>query len=658
MAEDINMKKLHRLIIFFIIGFFLSGTGFAQDINFEFRDSSAAVNTYIDIPVKVTTTLTGRGVYSYSLQFSFSPTILSAQGVVITGAISAAFGTPAVNISQPGIITVAAAGSNALTGLGNFIFLRFKILAAGTTTLANTGANDNYLNEGNPGLVYLNNCLVTGIAPPLINIDPATAIILKGETQQFTATGGSAPYIWNSLNPIVAGISASGLLSAIQIGFTNVKATDANNYIGLSGAVEIRGYRLTIPDTTGTYNGYFDLPVRTTNLTGLNVLSGTFEISYTPQLLSDIQILTSNSLLQTVSPPVVNLNSPGLIAVSFAGSSYLSGAGVLFWIRCKLSNISGGNSPLVFQSAILNQDLVPITQNGSIGYLAPPALNISPNTGQLVYGDSLLLTATGTSPVPPFTWSVSDTNKAVINAAGRLKAKRSGQISVYVLDANASSGSSGIFQLYDTYLKIADTTGIAGAQVEIPVRIKALPTGQGILSAEGRIISSNPTLFTITDIVTAGTATAAFSVSTATGSNYIQFAMAGVTPVPGNTVLFKIKGVLSPTVQTGSQSSLSFQDILLNEGIPLPFVQNGSITEIPAPVIYTFIGNGNWDIPSNWFNNAIPPDNLTGNDEIVIDPIPGGECVLNIFQRLSAGTKITIKAGKKLRIPGNLTINQ
>jgi photosystem II stability/assembly factor-like uncharacterized protein len=76
---------------------------------------------------------------------------------------------------------------------------------------------------------------------------------------------------------------------------------------------------------------------------------------------------------------------------------------------------------------------------------------------------------------------------------------------------------------------------------------------------------------------------------------------------------------------------------------------------IPTPIIYTFTGNGNWDIPSNWSNSTIPPAILNGNDQIEIDPLLNGECVLNITQTIGIGAKITVLQGKKFRITGNLS---
>ncbi|MFZ4059435.1 MAG: choice-of-anchor V domain-containing protein [Ferruginibacter sp.] len=73
--------------------------------------------------------------------------------------------------------------------------------------------------------------------------------------------------------------------------------------------------------------------------------------------------------------------------------------------------------------------------------------------------------------------------------------------------------------------------------------------------------------------------------------------------------------------------------------------------------VYTFTGNGNWNVASNWSNNLIPPATISGNAEIIIDPVVGGECVLNVEQHVSATAKITVVTGKNMRIEGGLIIN-
>jgi hypothetical protein len=645
------MNKLLRLIVFFGIGLALCTNVSSQEMNFQFRDTSGFVDNFIDIPIYANSTFTGKGVIAYSLQFSFSSSILSPQGVVTAGTITSQFGTPSVNNNVSGQITIAGAGSSALTGTGIFIFLRFKILASGGTGISSTGSASNYFNEGEPVLTYTNACSFTGIQPATISVSPFNAIILKGATEQFSASAGSEPYSWNVTNPAVSTISTGGLLTGAGIGITKVKATDANNNSGFSGNIDIRGYKLTLPDTTGTLNSFISIPVTTTNLTGLNVLSGTLKISLNAAAITNIQIETINSLLQNFSPPSTSV-SGGNIQVSFAGSSPIDGSGVLFWIKGKLSNLSGGSSGLTFTEVVFNEDLLAVTKNGSVSY-SSPSIAISPNSGQLVFGDSLQLQVTGTGITPPLTWSVSNPSLATINSSGYLKVIQSGQTTVSVMDASGATAVSGIFQLYDTYLKIADTSAIPGAQIEIPVRIKSLPPGQGVLSLEGKIMVSNTALFSFTEIVNIGTPSASFSTSYSLGADYIRFSMAGVTPIPGNSVLFKLKGTVKATATEGSSTSLTVQDLLLNEGVPRPFIQNGSI-EVSR--VYTFIGTGNWFDPANWKDNMIPPNLSSGTNEIIIDPPGDTECVLDLQQQSITITRLTVKPGKRLRIIGNLIV--
>lgn len=78
---------------------------------------------------------------------------------------------------------------------------------------------------------------------------------------------------------------------------------------------------------------------------------------------------------------------------------------------------------------------------------------------------------------------------------------------------------------------------------------------------------------------------------------------------------------------------------------------------ITLAVIYTFTGNGNWDDPANWSNNAIPPAILDATSTIVIDPPADGECVLNVIQHVGSKVNFKVNDGKKFRILGDLVIN-
>jgi glucose/arabinose dehydrogenase len=87
----------------------------------------------------------------------------------------------------------------------------------------------------------------------------------------------------------------------------------------------------------------------------------------------------------------------------------------------------------------------------------------------------------------------------------------------------------------------------------------------------------------------------------------------------------------------------------LNNGRLLRIVSSG-------PANYTFNGNGNWNIAANWMGNKVPPAVLPTGCKIIIRPVSGGECVLNVPQTVPQGTSIIVENDKQFRINGNLTV--
>ena len=74
----------------------------------------------------------------------------------------------------------------------------------------------------------------------------------------------------------------------------------------------------------------------------------------------------------------------------------------------------------------------------------------------------------------------------------------------------------------------------------------------------------------------------------------------------------------------------------------------------PINIIYTFNGNGNWSDTANWSNNSVPPSTLPATNAIVINPVAGGQCYLDITQHISSGASLTVISGKTFVIPGFL----
>ncbi len=71
---------------------------------------------------------------------------------------------------------------------------------------------------------------------------------------------------------------------------------------------------------------------------------------------------------------------------------------------------------------------------------------------------------------------------------------------------------------------------------------------------------------------------------------------------------------------------------------------------------YRFTGNGNWSNSLNWENQNKPPAVLPQKDLIIIDNMAGGQCVLDVTQRISFAGSIIVNNGKKLVVPGVLQV--
>ncbi len=106
-----------------------------------------------------------------------------------------------------------------------------------------------------------------------------------------------------------------------------------------------------------------------------------------------------------------------------------------------------------------------------------------------------------------------------------------------------------------------------------------------------------------------------------------------------------VNGTTNSTFAIGSAS----QSVTLQPGeYHIYFYQPANVN--------VFTGSGNWNDPANWTYGLLPPAILQGGAEIIISPRADGECVINTNQVISQEAKITVVAGKKLKIPLNLSV--
>jgi len=478
------------------------------------------------------------------------------------------------NNTISGQVTIAGAGGSALSGTGVLLYIQFEALQSGWSPVSFTGVANNFFNEGTPGIIFDNGSISIS-ALPTIWVSPNTGLLTIGDSLQFTAGGGTTPYLWSVTNGTTASIDSSGMLNAIGTGFTQVVAEDAMGIIDTTnGFIEVRALKLSIPDTTVIQGQTFNVPIYITGITGLNIYSGNFTLSYSANILDAVDIITTGTMLSGYNPPTFNI-SDGQIEIAFAGSDTLTGQGILLYVQMTASLQHYGGTNINFSDVIFNEDILANTQYGYCYVNQLPTLIVTPNTANVIAGDSLQFNVSGGTP--PNEWTSSDTTVATINDSGMLCAIKSGVIIVSVTDFFGATDSSGNIYIYDTRVIIPDTTGPVGLTYDLPIYIGELPAGQSVFSIEMTIGYEAPELEAI-EIVDNGTLTDGWSFAQDVTSGQITFAGAGTSSFSSAGVMVKVKFQLTGELSIGEHAWVNINSILLNEGIPLPWTENGSIT--------------------------------------------------------------------------------
>lgn len=130
--------------------------------------------------------------------------------------------------------------------------------------------------------------------------------------------------------------------------------------------------------------------------------------------------------------------------------------------------------------------------------------------------------------------------------------------------------------------------------------------------------------------------------------------------LPDVTVMGQAEGITLRTDTYGYISNEKFSrtvfpgfDLVINQKLR-SFDIAGFVSNLKS--VYIFTGNGNWDDANNWDHNILPPASSTTGSEIIINPVQGGECFLNIPYTVTAGAKLTVSAGKNFVVKGNLIV--
>jgi hypothetical protein len=530
-----------------------------------------------------TASLTGLHVRSFQFVITYPPTVVTPVSVSETGTLAgaAAWNNATFGVTS-GRIAVSDAGATELTGSGALIKIQFQInpsqLAGTTATL--TMASANFLfNEGTPADTAANGSIVVN-PTPIITVSPNTGEVIRTQTLQFTVSGSvTNPVSWFTTNPSVATINASGLLTGQSPGACRVYAVDnATRRDTTDQDVLIRGMGVTSGTQSVIQGLTMDVPITVTSLSGLGIRSGQITLNFNSNLFTALSLQTPAGTLLNGYGPTSFGTTQGTCSFGFSGGSDLAGTGVLAYVRFRGSSTTTGAGQLAVAQALFNETLPAKTTNGTISVTTLPSIIINPDNWTLLAGQTKQFTLAG-SPTLPAQWSTLDPSIATISATGLLSAVAGGVTKVHVQDAVGATDENSFVQVYDFQASLPTVVAPPGATVRMPILTDRPLNALRIRSLQ-YTLTYNPSQITSASAQPWGLVSAwgpgGLIQNPASGS--LVVASAGSDSLStGSSEIQVLLVTLSPSVPSGTNVSVTLNNLMFNEGKPSAQVVNGVI---------------------------------------------------------------------------------
>jgi len=554
-----------------------SGNAKAQtNVGFSIDGATILEKETFVIAVNADTLLTGKGIYSFRFGLNYNASYLEFQGIDSTGTVLKDWGIPTFSNQTKGRIIIAGAGSSALTGKGNMFYLKFKALLGGGTYIENISGVSS-LNEGSPGL-SLNYASIQANSRSYPDIYPDDIQLFVGDEAQMYVYDGTSPFIYNTVDTAVAVISSQSMVKAKGPGYTKVFVTDKDGEKSfMSGNVDVRAVKLSLMHSSAWPKDTFYLPVKIEIAPGTKVHSGYFELAFNGNLEGIKESARTGDFEFSVSNNAV----PGRMRVSFASTNGITGSGILCYLGFKA--INSGNHYFDLQNMQFNETLRAFPTNEYVEVFYLPSLNISPNSGTLMWGTTEKITVT--NGTPPMTYQVSNPTRASVDIQGNLKGLSGGKVQVTATDSHGATQTSDDFLILDNQFSITNTDGVLDKVTRVPVLTSQLPAGKTISDFEGTIsfVESDVDFLGI-DPGNSGMLTEFVK----TG-NSVHIVGATSTGIPSGIICY-LKFQLKNTLAIDQQTSVTLNSMAANESTLFSSLSNGNITRV-AQLSYRPIAN-------------------------------------------------------------------
>jgi hypothetical protein len=246
-----------------------------------------------------------------------------------------------------------------------------------------------------------------------------------------------------------------------------------------------------------------DMNVATT-LTGLNVKSLQYQITYNPAYVTPTAIITTGTLTGTAAWPTPAFGissisaSQATLGVSAAGTTALSGSGSMLKMRFLINpaQLNAIGIGLGLSNFIFNEGSPTVTMtSGSVTINATPIITVGPDNVELIRGQTQQYSVSG-SVTLPVQWFTTNNAVATINSSGLLTGVAPGAVQVFAVDnAGRRDTTAGTAVIRGMGITVTSTSGLVNSTLQVPITVTSL-TGLGIRAGQ----------FTITYNGTYGTA--------------------------------------------------------------------------------------------------------------------------------------------------------
>ncbi|MCK4546196.1 MAG: hypothetical protein KAW17_02030 [Candidatus Eisenbacteria sp.] len=545
----------------------------ASGVQISIPDTVGTVGDTVDVRV-TTTDLTGLAVYSYEFDLTYYGNRLTLLDVIEAGTLSDSWGD-AIFHSGYGTATVTSAGGQPLEGDGDLVHLRFLL----GPNYGNTQVSfsDFLFNEGSPEDTT-DNGYVNISAVPTIYVWPNSGEIAVGDSLQFSASYGTPPYTYGSTDPSVGEMDENGWLHGMSWGTCRVFAVDTAGVRDTTDSdITVRAMRLWAPDDlTVVPEETFDIPILVTDISGLGIHSLEFSMVFTAARFEVLEAIETGTLTESWGAPEI-LIEPGSVSVATAGTEALTGSGIVMYLRCYVPPGASGSTYLDLTEGLFDEQFIPLLDDGYLQVIAPPSIYITPDTAELLVGETLPF-GVGGSPTPPFDWGTTDSSVGTIDESGLFMAVGGGICSVHVEDAALARDKTGTIQVYDLLIYARhDSVSLTDPPNAIPIFVDRDVTGMAIRGYE-ITLQYNPTYVHAVGVTDSGSVSDPWGIPTCRISgDSVRVAHAGTVPLAGIGPLFHVYFEADPGAPLGATSYLNVTRAYLNEGDPSADTQNGSL---------------------------------------------------------------------------------